>query len=146
MEGFASNVVHVGGLELKFHVDETNGAGELVMFEMRIPTGARVPAPHHHEAVDEAVFGLEGSLRTTVDGRVHDVGPGDVVFIARGSVHQHENVGADDARALVVLTPGKIGRRYFEEIGAVVNGPERPDPERIEQIMLRHGLVPAARA
>ena len=142
MEEPHSNVVRVGALELTFHVDENDGSGDLVMFEMRIPPDARVPAPHYHEAVDEAVFGLEGELTTTVDGSAHCVSHGDVVFIPRGSVHQHENLGTEAVRALVVLTPGSIGRRYFEEIADAVNGPQKPDLERVQAVMLRHGLVP----
>lgn len=142
MEEQHSSVVRVGALELTFHVDENDGSGDLVMFEMRIPPDARVPAPHYHEAVDEAVFGLEGELTTTIDGATHRVSHGDVVFIPRGSVHHHENLGTGAVRALVVLTPGRIGRRYFEEVGEAVNGPGKPDLERVQAIMLRHGLVP----
>lgn len=143
MERQSSNVVRIGGLELKFLVDETNGAGELVMFEFLIPPNARVPAPHFHDAVDEAVYGLEGALTTTCDGCRHQVRAGDVVFIPRGSVHHHANLGEETARALVVLTPGGIGRRYFEEMAAAVNASAGRDAGQIEEIMRRHGLIPA---
>ena len=42
-----------------------------------------------------------------------------------------------------VLTPGTIGRGYFEEVAEAVSGPGRPDPARLQAIMLRHGLVPS---
>lgn len=45
--------------------------------------------------------------------------------------------------SLAVLTPGMIGRRYLEEAAAAVNVPGNPDPAKVRQIMLRHGLVPA---
>jgi hypothetical protein len=44
---------------------------------------------------------------------------------------------------MVVLNPGSIGRRYFEEIAEVVNVPGKPDLARVREIMARHGLVPA---
>lgn len=47
-----------GNLELKFLVDESHGAGDLVMFEFTVPPRARVPAPHLHRDVDEVVYGL----------------------------------------------------------------------------------------
>ncbi len=143
MEPDTADVLRIGSLELRFLVDETQGSGDLVMFEFVIPEGARMPAPHHHAGVDEAVYGLEGTLTATVDGREHQVGPGQAVLIPRGSVHQHENRHAGAARALVVLTPGSIGRRYFEEMAEQVNVPGRPDPSRLKEVMLRHGLVPA---
>lgn len=143
MEASSSKVVRIGALELRFLVDETQGAGDLVMFEFAVPAKARVPAPHHHRDVDEALYGLEGTLTVTVDGQRRELRSGDVAFIPRGSVHHHENLHAETARALVVLTPGSIGRRYFEEVAEAVNVPGKPDPARVEEVMLRHGLVPA---
>ena len=136
-------VVRIGAMELRFLVDETRGSGDLVMFEFAVPANARVPAPHHHRDVDEAVYGLEGMLTTTVGGQKREVRPGDTVFIPRGSVHHHENLHPGTARALVVLTPGSIGRRYFEEVAEAVNVPGKPDLARVTEVMLRHGLVPA---
>jgi quercetin dioxygenase-like cupin family protein len=143
MEAPGGKVVRIGALELRFLVDETQGSGDLVMFEFVVPADARVPAPHYHRGVDEAVYGLEGKLTTTLDGQKHELGPGDAVLIPRGRVHHHENPHAGTARALVVLTPGSIGRRYFEEVAEAVNAPGKPDPARLQEIMLRHGLVPA---
>lgn len=138
-----SNVLRIGGLELKFLVDETQGAGDVVMFEFMVPPDARVPAAHFHREVDEVVYGLEGVLTSTVDGKRHELRKGDSLFVPRGSVHIHENLHAEPARVLSVLTPGSIGRRYFEDIAGEVNGPGKPDLGRIKEIMLRHGLVPA---
>jgi hypothetical protein len=42
-----------------------------------------------------------------------------------------------------VLTPGSIGRRYFEDMLEVVKGPGKPDMARVAEVMRRHGLVPA---
>jgi quercetin dioxygenase-like cupin family protein len=136
-------IVRIGSLELRFLVDEAQGAASIVMFEFTVPPNARVPAPHYHREVDEVVYVLEGVLTTTLDGRQHELGAGQSLFLPRGGVHQHENRHATTARALVTLTPGAIGRRYFEEIASAVNLPGKPDPAEIERIMLRHGLVPA---
>ncbi len=143
MQASSGEVVRIGAMELRFLVDETRGSGDLVMFEFAVPAGARVPAPHHHRDVDEAVYGLEGTLTMTVDGERQEVRPGDVAFIPRGSVHHHENLHEGTARALIVLTPGSIGRRYFEEVAEAVNVPGKPHPARITEVMLRHGLIPA---
>jgi hypothetical protein len=47
------------------------------------------------------------------------------------------------ARTLVVMTPGTIGRDYFAELAEVINAPGKPDLGKAQDIMLRHGLVPA---
>ncbi len=143
MEVPNSNTVRIGDLDLRFLVDETHGSGDLVMFEFAVPPQARVPAPHFHRDVDEALYGLEGTLTMTLDGQKSELHSGEVIFIPRGKVHHHENLHAQTARALVVLTPGSIGRRYFEEIAAAVNVPGKPDLAQVKEIMLRHGLIPA---
>jgi mannose-6-phosphate isomerase-like protein (cupin superfamily) len=81
-------------------------------------------------------------VTSTVDGNPHEVRPGESLFIPRGRTHHHANLSAEVACGVAVMTPGTIGRRYFEEIAALVNGPE-PDMARVKEIMLRYGLVPA---
>ena len=97
---------------------------------------------HCNREVDEIVYGLSGALTTTVNGEKREVRAGDSVLIPRGAVHHHENLGAETSHTLFVLNPGGIGRAYFEEIAKAVSGPGKPDPERLNEIMLRYGLVP----
>ena len=129
-------------MELRFLVDETQGSGDLVMFEMAVQPNARVPVPHYHREVDEIVYGLSGALTTTVNGEKRDVRAANSM-IFRAAVHHHENLGSETSRTLFVLNPGSIGRADFEEIAKAVSGPGKPDPARLKEIMLRHGLVPA---
>jgi quercetin dioxygenase-like cupin family protein len=135
-------VVRIGALELRFLLDETQGSGDLVIFEFLVPPGARVPEPHYHRSVDEFVYGLEGTLTSTIHGKRRELRPGESMMIPRGAMHHHTNLHDVPAKALVTLNPGSIGRRYFEEIGAAVSG-GRPDPAVIAEIMARHGLLPA---
>jgi len=113
------------------------------MFEMTVPPNARVPAPHHHREVDEVVYGLGGALSFTLAGEKHEIGVGESLLVPRGSVHGFENPHTATARILSVLTPGSIGRCYFEAVATAVNVPGKPDLGRIKEIMLEHGLVPA---
>jgi quercetin dioxygenase-like cupin family protein len=143
MKSTEGRMVRFGAMELRFLVDETDGKGEMVVFEMAVQPDARVPAAHHHEAVDECVYGLAGTMTTTLDGVAHEIRPGDSLFIPRGRVHHHANRHGEPAKALIVLTPGSIGRRYFEDMLAVVKAPGKPDMARVAEVMRRHGLVPA---
>ena len=139
MEVNGHDVVRIGELELRFLVNDKGAT----VFEFIVPSRARVPAPHYHKDADEILYGIEGIVTVTVDGRKQELGIGDAVFIPRGSVHHHENLHESCARALVVITPGAIKRRYFEEIAEVINVPGKPDLAKAQEIMLRHGLVPA---
>lgn len=143
MTAATDDVVHIGNLQLRFLVDETTGLGNLVMFEFTVPPAARVPAPHHHRDVDEVIYVLEGTVTTTLDGQQHELTGGQSLFVPRGSVHIHENLHPAMTRSLIVMTPGTIGRRYFEEVAQAINVPGKPDLVRVKEIMLKHGLVPA---
>jgi quercetin dioxygenase-like cupin family protein len=137
-----NDVVRIGGLELKFLIDG-RATDKLVMFEMTVPSKAKVPAPHYHREVDESLYGLAGTLTQTIDGKVHLVTPGEGVFVPRGAVHGFTNEHPGDARVLVTLTPGSIGKGYFEEIAAVVNAGGPPDMAKVKAVMEKWGLVPA---
>jgi quercetin dioxygenase-like cupin family protein len=136
-------VIHAGPIEIRFRIPAAQTGGNLTVFEFLVPAQARVPVPHSHEAFDETLYGLDGTLTWTVDDRKVDVGPGDVLFIPRGHVHHFTNLGAQTARQLSVITPGLLGPEYFRDIAAVVNVGGPPDVQRIMEVMRRHGLRPA---
>jgi len=60
---------------------------------------------HVHSDADKVYVVLEGSCRFTVDGQAEVHGAGAAVLAAAGSAHGIENVGADDARVLVLMAP-----------------------------------------
>ncbi|WP_295652283.1 hypothetical protein [uncultured Mucilaginibacter sp.] len=55
-------IITLGQLELHFLLDGDDTENRMVMFEMIIQPGAKVPVPHYHVEVDEALYGLEGNL------------------------------------------------------------------------------------
>ncbi len=133
MSSMTAEEISIGELVIRFLLEGDESGGTASLFEFTVPSSARVP--------------LEGTLSWTVDGDRHEVGPGEVLCIRRGAVHRFENEGEVDARVLAVVTPGRLGPDYFREIAAVVEeakaagGP--PDPARLGEVMLRHGLTPA---
>jgi hypothetical protein len=44
MQSAVADVIRIGGIELRFLVDETQGSGDLVIFEMTVQPNARVPS------------------------------------------------------------------------------------------------------
>jgi quercetin dioxygenase-like cupin family protein len=135
--------IKIGQLVLDFLLDGDDTHNRMVMFEMTIPPGAKVPVPHYHEEVDEALYGLEGILTSIVDGKEISTQPGDYCFIPRGIVHHHDNKGSVPAKTLCVLTPASIGPAYFREIAGAIQPGVPPNPAVLKEIMLRHGLIPA---
>jgi hypothetical protein len=67
-----------------------------------------------------------------------------VLCIPRGVVHHFENLGAEAATQLAVVTPGVLGPDYFRDLAALVGGDGPPDRAAMLDVMRRHGLTPAA--
>jgi quercetin dioxygenase-like cupin family protein len=135
----------IGELRIRFLLEGAVTDGSAALFEFTVPAGARVPIAHSHDAYEETIYGLEGTLTWAVDGHRVDVGPGEVLCIPRGAVHRFDNEHDDEARMLGIVTPGILGPGYFREMAAVIEaaagGP--PDPAAIGAVMRRHGLTPA---
>jgi quercetin dioxygenase-like cupin family protein len=101
-----------------------------------------VPMPHYHKAFDETIYGLDGIITFTVEGKAVEIGPGESYFIPRGAAHGFDNLKQVDAKALAVVTPALIGSEFFEEMAAIVNAGGPPDVEKLKAVMAKHGLVP----
>jgi len=135
--------IRVGQLAIRFLVEGEESGGSVAMFEFDVPAGMSVAAGHSHDGYEETIYGLEGVLTWTVEGTPLEVGPGDVLLVPRGAVHQFDNTSGEDARALAVVTPGILGPGYFREVAAILDaaagGP--PDFEALGEVMRRNGLT-----
>ena len=135
-------IIKIGQIEIKFLLEASDTNGEITMFEFLVPCGVKVPLPHYHESYDEIVYGLEGIMTFTVDGKVIDLEAGQTLFISKGVVHGFNNLNPKTAKALAVATPGLIGPEYFREIAEIVNAGGPPDIEKMKSVFKKHGLVP----
>jgi quercetin dioxygenase-like cupin family protein len=55
---------------------------------------------HSHAHYEETVYGIDGVLTWTVDGKLIDVVPGQALCIPRGAVHRFDNNGTEDVKGL----------------------------------------------
>ena len=137
----AQETISISGLVLRFLQTKEGTGGSLDAFEMTVRPKARMPVAHYHENWDETVVGLMGVSTWRVDGQDITLEPGHSIFIKRGIVHAFRNDSEGAASCLCILTPGILGPGYFREIAAALAG-GAPDPAKMKEIMLRHGLVP----
>jgi quercetin dioxygenase-like cupin family protein len=148
MNPATDGVIAVGQLAIRFLVQSADSNGTATVFECSVPAGAKVPAPHSHDAFEETLYGLEGTVTFTIDGETIEIGPGRAVCVPRGAIHGFVNLGSTDAKFLAIATPGVFGPEYFQEIGDVLaasaGGP--PDLATVGEVMRRHGLTPAPQA
>lgn len=142
----AVETIRLGPLTVRFLVTAENSGGSIAAFELMVPAAQRLAAPaHSHDHYEETIYGLDGVSTWAVDGKQIDVGPGRALCIPRGAIHRFDNDGAQDARALCVVTPAALGPQYFRESAEVINAATGGPPDRVKlaEIMRRHGLTPA---
>jgi quercetin dioxygenase-like cupin family protein len=142
----SDETITLGPLAVRFLITGENSGGSVAAFEVSVPGAQRLAAPaHSHDHYEETIYGIDGVLTWTVDGKQIDVGPGQALCIPRGAIHRFDNNGSEDVKVLCVVTPAAIGPQYFRESAEVINaaagGP--PDPAKMMAIMQRHGLTPA---
>ena len=143
----ADETIRIGPLVVRFLLTGEQSNGSVAIFELTVPGAQRLPVPaHSHDHYEESIYGLEGVMTWTVDGKPIDVGPGQALCIPRGAVHRFDNNASQDAKSLCVVTPAAIGPEYFRETAAVLNaaagGP--PDRAKMVEIMRRYGLTMVA--
>src|SRR5438445_10531639 len=138
-----NEIIRVGQIEVKFLLEAANTNGSVAMFEFTVPVGAKVPLPHSHRHYDETIYGVDGVITFTVEGKPVDIGPGESCFVPRGAVHGFNNLKQTDVKAVAIITPALLGANFFKETAAIVNAGGPPDVEKLKAVMLKHGLVPA---
>ena len=142
----SDETIRLGPLAVRFLIAGEDSHGSVAILEVTVPGAQRLAAPaHSHDHYEETIYGIDGVLTWTVDGRQIDVGPGQALCIPRGAIHRFDNPGMQDVKALCVITPAAIGPQYFRESADVINaaagGP--PDRAKMAEIMRRYGLTPA---
>lgn len=136
--------IHIGPLGIRFLLtgDDTNGS--MSVFEVSVPAGQKLAAPaHRNDAYEETLYGIEGVLTWTIDGKAIQVGPGEALCIPRGAVHRFDNFGTEDAKQLSIVTPAIMGPAYFREarevVTAAAGGP--PNVAKMIEVFRRHGMT-----
>ena len=143
----SEETIKVGPTGIRFLLTGDDSNSSVSVFEVLVPGGQKLPAPaHNNNAYEEMIYGIEGVVTWTVDGKPVAVGPGQALCIPRGAVHRFDNLGSEDAKQLVVVSPAILGPAYFREaaevIGSAAGGP--PDREKMTDVLRRHGMTVAA--
>jgi mannose-6-phosphate isomerase-like protein (cupin superfamily) len=97
--------------------EQTGGAYSL--FEVTTHPDGRVP-PHVQHREDESFYVLEGVYEFLVEDHTIRVGASYLLYVPKGTLHSHKNVGRGVGRMLVSQTPGGLYEHFIEEVGEEV--------------------------
>lgn len=106
----------VGGQIARKASDEDTG-GAYTLFENTMPPRSPGPRPHIHHRHDEAFYVLEGELTVRVGARTITAPAGSFVLVPRGEIHQPANPGEQQARFLLIFSPGGMDQ-FFADAAA----------------------------
>ncbi|MBY6134256.1 cupin domain-containing protein [Nocardioides marinus] len=126
------------GVQYKTILSPSQSDGTLSIVDSLSPVGSGPPR-HVHEKEDETFVILSGTCKIWIDGDETLAGPGQSVFIPRGTNHTFKVVGTEPSRHLVILTPGGF-EEFFVEMAAG-NFQIPADMPAIEEAAKRHNLV-----
>src|ERR1700746_1663030 len=72
----AEETIQIGPLAIRFLITAENSNGSVAAFEVAVPAAQRLMAPaHSHDHYEETIYGIQGVLTWTVDGKAIGVGP-----------------------------------------------------------------------
>lgn len=93
----------VGVLDWTVVLDRSETEGRRLQFfhDDILPAGASVGV-HSHASDEEYYYVVSGTGVMTLDGRRHEVGPGDITAVYPGGSHGLENPGPEPLRFIVV--------------------------------------------
>ena len=120
--------------------------GAYAQFEVATRPGVG-PPQHVHHREDESFYVLEGEFEFLNGEETLRVGVGSLLYVPKGNLHAHKNVGEGVGRMLVTQTPGGLYERFFEEVGKAVDGEaatlvfeDQPEAERIVEVAAEYGI------
>ena len=90
-----------------------------------------------HKILDDRDLNYEFRL----DEKVLNLGPGDVVFVPRGTPHGFVSKGPEIGRQIIISSPGGIFDSMIAEVTALDTGsPTRQASEEAKAVATRYGL------
>jgi mannose-6-phosphate isomerase-like protein (cupin superfamily) len=134
----ASTPLSVGFGRRRLHVTASQTAGRLSVWEEIVEPGEGTP-PHVHHREDEVFHVLEGRVRIWCGAESFEAGPGATAALPRGVRHCFRNEGTEDARLLVICTPGGFEGMLIEAADRVARDPAT-GPEVFGELAPRYGL------
>lgn len=90
----------------------TDTGGQFSVIDSVVPPHDSTPL-HRHDAMDESLVVLDGSVTVTCGDRDMDAAAGDFVHLPRGLAHRYV-AGPAGARMLIISTPGGL-ERFFDD-------------------------------
>ena len=146
LPGEGTRSLWVLGELLTYKIPSQRTGGAYALFEVVSHPGAG-PPPHVQHREDESFYVLEGEFEFSSGDESLRAGAGSLLYVPKGTLHAHKNVGEGVGRMLVTQTPGGLYEQFFQEVGRAVDGEAGPlvfedqlDAGRIVEVAAKYGV------
>ena len=132
----------LGRITLWFKSIPGGAQGDYSICETKSTTHGTGASLHRH-TYDEWHMILEGNYEGQVGEEVRHLGPGDMLFAPRGTVHGLKNLGPGVARQLGITSPAGVFEAFIAEVvnSQVDSGdPSRRGAPEFREIAAKHGI------
>jgi mannose-6-phosphate isomerase-like protein (cupin superfamily) len=138
LPGQGTRSLWVLGELLTYKIPSHRTGGAYALFEVTTEPGAGPPSHIHHRE-DESFYVLAGEYEFSNGEGILRVGAGSLLYVPKGNLHAHKNVGEGEGRMLVTQTPGGLYECFFEEAGVpgtdLSSPPPAPTPEELQRMV-----------
>ncbi|MEM0384063.1 MAG: cupin domain-containing protein [Candidatus Caldarchaeum sp.] len=99
---------------IQWLIDSRDGSSNIYLRKFTIKPGGEIPS-HSHPDMEHVQYVLRGEYDVVLDGVVHRVKTGDVLFIPAKTVHSYRNTGGEDAEFLCIITSKPYSTTWGEK-------------------------------
>lgn len=132
-------IIHLLGEPRTLKATPAETGGRYLQFESARAPGIGVP-PHFHYEEDEAFYVLAGQFEFILGETRVTASAGACAFAPRGTVHAFTNMGPDEGRLLITVTPGMQHEAFMREMEELTRRlGQQPDQSEVVALALKHG-------
>ena len=130
----------VGRMSMTFKTTSGDGWNAYTVCEAIEPPESGA-GHHRHATYDETFIICEGHYDFRLDGKLLKLGPGDVVFVPRGTPHGFVSTGPEIGRQIIISSPGGVFDAMIAEVTMLDSGsPTRAASDETMAIAKKYGL------
>lgn len=107
----------------------------LGLFEHRMAPGAPGASPHVHRGQLECFYVLEGTVELYLDGKRFDAPAGSYVQVPENVGHGFRNPFDEEAKMLIMFSPGKSREDYFRRLAELYRDARTPTEKELLDLM-----------
>ena len=120
----------IGRMTVTFKTTAADTAGAYTVLEAIEPPDSGA-GRHRHPTFDETFIINEGHYEFQIGEKTIRLGPGEMVFVPRGTPHAFKSIGPEIGRQLVISSPGGIFDAFIGEVAKSMvdtGSPSKPGP------------------